>query len=80
MEDPDVIVYPDYVAVCGRDCFTAECGISPHDYDDAIVKVQDEVDLISKEETEDDDNTSGVEEPTEATVLRTEELDGAKIP
>ena len=49
LEDPDVIL--DSGFVCGRDCFTADCGISPHDFD------RQEVEAIP--EKEDYDITSG---------------------
>ncbi len=41
LEEPKVILYPSYNAVCGRDCFTADCGISPHDFDDVIDDAND---------------------------------------
>jgi len=52
LEEPEAVVYPGYDAVCGRDCFTTNCGISPHDFDDVIDDEKNDNEEIDEGETE----------------------------
>ncbi len=52
LDDPEVILYPEYATACGRDCYTADCGIGPNDKVNLGLRPSDEV--ASGDENNDD--------------------------